>query len=156
MVDLILILSIVALGLFAGLMMTLVIVMERMWRALEAPSYVEAMQTFLPAAKGDPVIATLTMLPFLAPIIALILLARAGDAASTQFTATLVGTIFAVGPFVVTLRLNFPIYQTIMGWKAGTTPNNWQDIRQRFFMLNLIRMSLALAGMLCFLLALNR
>lgn len=144
-IEVILISSSVALGLFAGLMMTLVIVMQRMWGRMPVRDYIVAMQSFLPAAKGHPVITVLTLLPFLAPIIALIQLAD--DPATVRFGIILVGTVLAVGPLVVTLRFNFPIYDTIMSWQPDTVPDDWQQVRQRFFWLNVARLTLALIAM---------
>ena len=45
--------SIAASGLFAGLMLTLVVILERMWRAMSVTGYIHAMQSFLPVAKGN-------------------------------------------------------------------------------------------------------
>lgn len=150
--DLALIASSIATGLFSGLMMTLLIVLERMWRQMDAPAYVANMQTFLPAAKGHPVVTVLTLLPFLAPILALLDFGSA--AASPRFVLTLLGTLLALGPLLVTLRFNFPLYEAIMGWGADGPPDDWQRVRQRFFLLNAVRFLLALGAMICFLLVL--
>jgi uncharacterized membrane protein len=150
--DFALISSVVAIGLFAGLMMTLVIVLQRMWQTLPDAAYVEAMQSFLPVAKGNPVITLITLLPILLPIVALI--DRRVEAASSQFFLILIGLILACGPLLVTLRFNFPVYDTMMGWQAIRPPRDLSRTRTRFFMLNLARLILASGAMLCFLLAL--
>lgn len=149
--ELALIASIIATGLFSGLMMTLVLVNQRIWAAQNAAAYIADMQTFLPAAKGHPVIATLTLLPFLAPIVAIV--AYAGDGGA-RLALVIAGTLLAAGPFFVTLRFNFPIYDAIMGWEPGSEPAGWQAVRRRFYVLNLTRLLLAFSAMLCFLLAL--
>lgn len=145
--TLLLMAAVVASGLFTGLMLTLVVVMQRIWSALPAPAYVDAMQTFLPAAKGHPIITTITLVPILAPIVALAALSDAP--ASGAFIAALAGTLLALGPLLVTLRLNFPIYDTIMAWTSP--PPGWESVRQRFYRLNLLRLGLMLAAHLCLL-----
>ncbi|MBZ0290545.1 MAG: DUF1772 domain-containing protein [Anaerolineae bacterium] len=148
-----LIVSIIACGLFAGLMLTLVVLLERMWRALPVTGYIQAMQSFLPVAKGNPIITVITLLPIVAPIPALLALNAAS--ARTPFILASIGLLLACGPLLVTLRFNFPIYDTMMGWQTDPLPQDWQQMGNRFFRMNLIRLSLALAAMVCFLLALS-
>jgi uncharacterized membrane protein len=152
LVDAALIVSIISTGLFAGLMMTLVVIMQRMWAALPVTTYMEAMQSFLPAAKGNLFVTIIMFLPIFAPVGVLVGLRNESE--SSQFLLTLVGLILACGPFLVTLRLNFPIYDAMMHWQPTNPPHNWQQTRTRFFVLNLLRFILALGAMLCFLLAL--
>lgn len=144
--------GVVSIGLFAGLMLTLVVILHRMWANLPIPAYVEAMQSFLPAAKGNPIITLITLLPILAPIV--VLLRFGSDLTSTRFVFTLIGLVLACGPFLVTLRFNFPIYDTMMSWESANPPPTLPQTRMRFFILNLIRLMLASGAMFCFLLAL--
>lgn len=145
--------SIVASGLFAGLMLTLVVILERMWRAMSVTGYIHTMQSFLPIAKGNPIITLITLLPIVAPIPALIELNTAS--ARTLFILALIGLVLACGPLLVTLRFNFPIYDAMMGWQADRPAQDWQAVRARFFRMNLIRLSLAFAAMVCFLMVLS-
>jgi uncharacterized membrane protein len=150
--DVMLIISIIATGLFAGLMLTLVVILQKMWLQMPPTDYMQSMQTFLPAAKGNPIITVITLLPILAPILALIDL-RANPSSRT-FLLTLMGLVLAVGPFVVTLRFNFPVYNAMMNWQPEQPQAGWQALQMRFFVLNVVRLLLALAALLCFVLAL--
>jgi hypothetical protein len=152
--EIMLILSIIAAGLFAGLMLTLVVILHRMWLTMPAETYIRSMQTFLPAAKGNPFITTITLLPIIAPIAALV--DGRANAGTGAFGLTLIGLILAFCPLLITLRLNFPIYQTMMNWQTASPPANLPQTRTRFQALNLARLLLAVGAMLCFLLALTR
>jgi uncharacterized membrane protein len=139
-------------GLFAGLMLTLVVIMDRMWRSLPASAYIESMQAFLPAAKGNPIITLLTLIPILLPVIALI--GGAADSDSAPLVLPLVGALSSLAILLVTLRFNFPIYSAMMSWSADAPPQGWQAMRQRFQMMNGLRFALALTALVCFLVAL--
>jgi hypothetical protein len=149
LISVALIVSGVASGLFAGLMMTLVIALQPMWGALGADAYRQALQWFLPAAKGHPVITALTLLPIAAPLVVILV-------GATPFVSglALAGAVFSLGILIVTLRLNFPIYATIMGWQSTQDMDGWHDVRQRFYHVNLVRFMLALTAFVAFLVAL--
>ena len=151
-ISVLLILCAAASGMFAGLMLTLVVIMDRMWRTLPASAYIDSMQAFLPAAKGNPIITLLTLIPILLPLIALI--AWAADADSAPFVLTLVGALSSLAILLVTLRFNFPIYSAMMSWSAGAPPQGWQAMRHRFRMMNGFRFVLALIALVCFLVVL--
>jgi hypothetical protein len=107
------------------------------------------MQTFLPAAKGHPVISAITILPIILPLLALASLSaiRAGLA--------LIAAVLALLPLLLTLRLNFPIYDTIMAWQPDAMPADWQAVRHRFHRLNLARFVASILAMLFFMVALS-
>jgi uncharacterized membrane protein len=146
-----LIVSSVSVGLFAGLMLTLVVILHQMWLKMTPSSYIESMQSFLPAAKGHPIITALTLLPIGTPILALIELGNPSDG---RFVLSLIGLLLASAILFVTLRLNFPIYDTMMGWQPRQPAADYERVRRRFFHLNLTRMLLSSGALLCFLLAL--
>ncbi len=150
--ELAIVLSIIASGLFAGLMLTLVIVLQRMWRQMSPHDYIASMQRFLPAAKGHPVITAMTLVPILAPPLASFGFVRAGGWGLG--VVSIVGALLMLGVLIVTLRLNFPIYDAVMAWEPNTEPDNWQAIRARFYALNGIRLGLSLALTVCLLLVL--
>ena len=62
------ILSVLCVGLFAGLMMTLVVIMHKHWSKLEGKEYVFYFKGFLMIAKGNPFISLLTFGSFLIPL----------------------------------------------------------------------------------------
>lgn len=48
-----------------------------------------------------------------------------------------------------------PLHDVMMAWQADSPPADWQVIRQRIYRLNVTCLFLALAAMICFLLALR-
>ena len=144
--------SLVCSGLFAGLMLTLVIVLQRMWLAMTYERYILSMQLFLTSAKGHPIITALTLLPIVLPLFTL---AEINTGWSLTITLALMGAVASLLVLIVTLRLNFPIYEAIMAWQPNQQPDDdWQAIRTRFYQLNLMRFVLSLMATNCFLLAL--
>ena len=61
-------LALLSTGLFAGLMLTLVVLMQRQWNMLEKEEYVRYFKGFLLIAKGNPIITLLTIASFVLPI----------------------------------------------------------------------------------------
>lgn len=135
--------GILASGLFAGVMLMLVAVLDRTWRALPAAQYAAAVRPFLEAARGNPAITVVTFVQFAAPVPAVVVLATTGD--WSRFWPTVAGVVAAVLPLVVTLRFNFAIYDTVLGWPAQPPPD-WARVRDRFRRLNAVRFALAAAA----------
>lgn len=134
------ILSVLSVGLFAGLMMTLVVIMQKHWSKLEGKEYVFYFKGFLTIAKGNPFISLLTFASFLIPFTL--------GVASIRLNNTLpgilflsAGSIFFLSCFLVTMKLNFPIYNKVFGWTGAEDAADWKNVRYRFFTLNIIRMS---------------
>lgn len=130
--------SVTAAGLFAGLMLTLVVLMEPTWNQPHTPESIAALQVFLRVAKGHLIITLLTFAALLLPIPALLLLWQIGN--SIAFLLALIGFLsFGLGVFGVTLRLNLPLYEVLMALEPENPTKNWQQFRQRFYWLNRIR-----------------
>ncbi len=144
--------SVTAVGLFAGLMLALVVLMEPTWNQRSMPDSIAELQTFLRVAKGHPVIAFLTFAGLLLPIPALILLWQMSN--TTAFLLTLVGFLsFGLGVFGVTLRLNLPLYEVLMALEPDNPADRWELSRQRFYRLNRIRGLFSVLAHVCFLCA---
>lgn len=62
--------------------------------------------------------------------------------------------LLALGILIVTLRVNFPLYDAMMGWQGAAPGGDWQHVRGRFHTMNFVRFSLALAAHISFLVAL--
>jgi uncharacterized membrane protein len=134
------ILSVLCVGLFAGLMMTLVVIMHKHWSKLEGKEYVFYFKGFLMIAKGNPFISLLTFGSFLIPLtlgVVCILLNNTLSGILFLFA----GAIFFLSCFLVTMKLNFPIYNKVIGWTGINDATDWKNVRYRFFILNIIRMS---------------
>ncbi len=130
--------SAAAAGLFTGLMMTLVVLMEPTWNRHTPTDAIRTLQTFLEVAKGHPIIAGLTFVGLLLPIVALVLLWQVGNIAALILTGA--GWLsFGIGVFVVTVWLNLPLYEVLMGLEPDSPSANWQTSRGRFYWLNRVR-----------------
>ena len=140
-------LSIVSSGLFAGLMMTLVFIMQRQWKTMTREGYYQNFKGFLSVAKGDGLITVLTLFSFLIPIpVGIIEILR--GAFMEGLLVLIAGLVFLLGCFLVTMKLNFPIYNKVMAWKSADDAEDWDWVRRRFFLLNIIRFSSSAATFL--------
>lgn len=129
------------------------LIMRRYWIDAGQDDYVRSFRRFLVAAKGHPFISFLTLYSFLGPIVAAGLCMAGGEIArGTAIGAA--GIVFLVGVFVVTMKLNFPIYNEVTTWDAAARPDNWKQIRERFNTLNLIRGASALFSFVMLIVAL--
>ncbi|NDJ59861.1 MAG: DUF1772 domain-containing protein [Chloroflexi bacterium] len=130
--------SVLATGLFAGLMFTLIFLMQLKWNRQTAAEYIVDIQPFLEVGKGNRVIGFLLFVGLLAPVPALL-----GATAVTQSAVNvllLVGmVVFGLGALGVTVVLNLPTYHAIMSLDAQAPADNWGDLRRRFYQLNLTR-----------------
>src|SRR5689334_5319071 len=73
------------------------------------------------------------------PIVALVVLWD--DAGSTAFVLTAIGLgIVVVGVYVVSNVWKEPLYKVILGWNPDALPADWEDVRRRYFTINLIQL----------------
>ncbi len=131
-------LAILTTGLFSGLMMTLVIILQKQWLLMNRSEYYSNFQGFLKVAKGNALVTVLTLFSFLVPLLFGILSVIAKKWA-LGVSLILAGMLFLIGCFVVTMKLNFPIYNKVTSWRSENEATDWEDIRRRFYVLNLIR-----------------
>ncbi len=150
MYDLIFITSVISTGLFAGLMMTLVFILQRQWMRQDKKDYAHYFKEFLLVAKGHPLITILSFVSFIAPIY--LAIQSRDDAAQVALYAA-ASAVFFIGCFVVTVFLNLPIYRRVIAWRNDLDYDNWKEVRTKFFMLNITRFSSAFASLLLLLIA---
>lgn len=143
--DLLSSITIISTGLFSGLMMTLVFLLQRQWTEQDQTTYSRHFREFLLVAKGHPLITLLTFVSFVVPAYLAI------NEASLLYAAA--SAVFLVGCFVVTVFLNLPIYQRVINWKTASDSSDWKQIRSKFFVLNVIRFSSSLASLVLLLVA---
>lgn len=137
--------STLCVGLFSGLMMTLVVLMQQQWAKLRREEYVPYFKGFLTIAKGNPIISLITLGSFIIPV-AMGVVALMRNAILPGILLLSAGLVFFLGCFLVTMKLNFPIYNKVIGWTESDDAADWEDVRARFFTLNLIRMSSAITS----------
>lgn len=131
-------LTIITTGLFSGLMMTLVIILQKQWLSLSRSEYYSNFQGFLKVAKGNALVTVLTLFSFLVPLLFGIL-SIIEKKWALGFSLILAGMLFLTGCFVVTMKLNFPIYNKVISWRSESEATDWEDTRRRFYVLNIIR-----------------
>lgn len=109
-------LTIITTGLFSGLMMTLVIILQKQWLSMSRSEYYFNFQGFLKVAKGNAPVTVLTLFSFLVPLLFGIL-SIIEKKWALGFSLILAGMFFLTGCFVVTMKLNFPIYNKVISWR---------------------------------------
>jgi uncharacterized membrane protein len=138
--NFLLVILILSIGLFSGLMMTLVFLLQKQWEKLDKGEYMTYFRGFLLVAKGNPLVSILTFTSFLFPIIL-----GAIHMQNNNFLKGIIllasGIVFFVGCFIVTMKLNFPIYNKVISWDRKNDAVDWEFVRIRFYRLNIIRMS---------------
>jgi len=148
-------LSIIASGLFTGLLVAVVALLQQTLKPLSASEFTVVMRHFLPIARKAPVNYALVLTPMLAPPIVLVL-AWNQAAVSPWFSFTLVGWLaFMAGPFLTSRFGAEPLYDVILSWPVQSPPADWQVFRERYFRLNLIRLIGSSLAFLFFLAALS-
>lgn len=129
-------------GLFAGLMMTLVVIMQKQWKTLDKQDYIKMFGGFLLVAKNNPVISMVTLSSAFLPLAISISQIVKGMYFNSALSL-LAGLSFLFGCLIVTLRLNFPIYNRVISWGKNDEAAEWEEVRNRFYKLNVIRLFFA-------------
>jgi uncharacterized membrane protein len=130
--------SIIFTGLFTGLMLTFLIVIQRTLDTLTATEYTKVMQQLINAADNPPVVPMIVIISLVAPLVTLFSLRR--QPRSLAFLLTFAAwLIFFVGAFLVTIILNVPINTAITGWSPANPPADWVSYRDQWGALSYIR-----------------
>lgn len=147
-------LSIIASGLFTGLLTAVVALLQQTLKPLSASEFTTVMRHFLPIARKAPVNYALVLTPMLVPPVVLVL--AWDQMANPLFGLTLVGWLaFLFGPFLTSRFGAEPLYDIILSWPVQSPPADWQIFRERYFRLNLIRLIGSSLAFLLFLGALS-
>jgi len=141
-------------GLFAGLMVTFIGIIDRVLAGLAAPEYVRVMQGLIKAADIPPVAPAPIMIGLIAGGIAAWRLRRGGGSA---YRLALAGfLVLLLGAFVVTMAGNLPLNMAILKWDPAAPPADWAAARDRWHNFSIVRTAASVASFVCFLLALAR
>ena len=150
--DIGLVLSVVATGLWSGLLLTLTTLLHPMYAPREAGGFAEDMRRFLPIARRSPTNYVLVVLLLVAPVIALIGLWPQPSGA--PFVLTAVGlALTVVGPLLTSRYFAEPNYDIILAWDPNAVPGDWTIARGRYFRLNWIRAALTWSAFALFVVA---
>ena len=145
-------LSVVAAGLWSGLLLTLTTILHPMFAPRTATGFTEDMRRFLPIARTSPTNYVLVVALVASPVVALVgLRAEAGSAPFVLTAAGLTATI--AGPLVMSNRLAEPNYEVIMSWDPDAVPDDWRTAQSRYFRLNWIRAALTWLALVLFIAA---
>lgn len=112
---------------------------------LDKEEFVRYFKGFLLIAKGNTIVTILTFASFMLPIAVGITRLMSGNNYQGNIMIA-AGLVFFVGCFGVTMRLNLPIYTKVIGWASAESAPDWQDVRRRFYILNIIRMTSAIVS----------
>jgi Domain of unknown function (DUF1772) len=142
-------LSVVAAGLWSGLLLTLTTILHPMYERQDAGGFAEDMRRFLPIARRSPTNYVLVSSLVIAPVVALAGLWDQPSSAPFILTATgLAATV--LGPLLTSRFFAEPNYEVILGWDPHAIPNDWRSVRNRYFRLNWIRAALTWAAFALF------
>ncbi len=142
--------SALATGLFAGLIWTFAVAIDRAEEHLDARQYAFWRQNLIHDL--DRGILPVLVLTGLAPIVALVALRRHPRSAAFRWTAAAFA-VYAVGVMAFTLLLNVPLNNEMLDWDAANPPADWAGTRDRWDLLNWIRTPVVIASFLGYLLA---
>lgn len=146
-------LSVVASGLWSGLLLTVTTILHPLYTARDACGFTADMRRFLPIARRSPTNYVLVVALLLAPVVALVGLALEG-AFGAVFVLTAVGLAATVaGPLLVSDRLAEPNYAVILGWDPNQPPDDWRTARGRWLRHNWTRGALTWTAFALFLAA---
>ena len=144
-------------GLAAGLLGMLCTIMRPMLKAMDGRDFRNFMGTFLQYAGnglGKAFNLLWSMVMFLGPIVALVLLWD--DPGSTSFVLTAIGLgIVAGGVIFVSNAVKTPHYKVMLAWDPEAMPADWEAGRQRYFNINWLQMVVTWSALALFLVALG-
>ena len=130
--------SVVAAGLWSGLLLTVTTLLHPMFAADDARAFRLDLGRFLPVARTSPTNYILVVLLLVAPVVALVGLAD--DVAGAPFVLTALGLVATVaGPLLGSRLLAEPNYKVILGWDPDAVPADWRTARARYFRWNWLR-----------------
>lgn len=134
-------LSVVAAGLWSGLLLTVTTILHPMFAARGPAGFTEDMRRFLPIARRSPTNYVLVIALLVSPVVALVgLWHQFGSAPFVLTAAGLAATV--TGPLLVSNRLAEPNYAVILSWDPDAVPQDWGVARARYFRLNWLRAAL--------------
>ena len=117
-------LSVIATGLWSGLLLTVTTILHPMFATRGPAGFLEDMRRFLPIARRSPTNYVLVSGLLLAPVVALAGMWR--EPTEAPFVLTAVGLAAVVaGPFLTSRHLAEPNYQVILGWDPESVPADW-------------------------------
>ncbi|MCO1659849.1 hypothetical protein [Pseudonocardia humida] len=146
-------LSVVAAGLWSGLLLTVTTILHPLYASRDAGGFTADMRRFLPIARRSPTNYVLVIALLVAPVLALVgLWLERGTGVVIALTAAGLAATVA-GPLLISDRLAEPNYAVILGWDPDHPPPDWRIARARWMRLNWARGALTWTAFALFLAA---
>jgi len=145
-------LTIVAAGLWSGLLLTITTILHPMFASQGAEGMRHDLGRFLPIARRSPTNYVLVVALMVAPIVTLF--ALWDSTVDAPFLLTAVGaTLTLTGAFGVSRFAAEPNYDVILDDATPSSSERWATARHRYFLLNWVRAGLTWSALACFVLA---
>jgi hypothetical protein len=150
--EIFLTISVVAAGLWSGLLLTLTTILHPMFASRDDAGLSEDLHRFLPVARKSPTNYVLVAFLVLAPVASVVSLWS--DFGSTAFVLAAVGTALTlIGPLAMSSQLAEPNYDVLLAWEGGQEPAEWPQARQKYFLYNWLRAGITWVAFACFIAA---
>lgn len=142
-------LTIVAAGLWSGLLLTITTILHPMFASQNAEGMRHDLGRFLPIARRSPTNYILVVALMIAPIVTLF--ALWDSAVDAPFVLTAAGaTLTLTGAFAISRFAAEPNYDVILADDTPSNPRRWATARHRYFLLNWVRAGFTWAALACF------
>jgi hypothetical protein len=142
-------LTIVAAGLWSGLLLTITTILHPMFAARDNPGMREDLGRFLPIARRSPTNYVLVVALMVTPVVALF--ALWDSSIDGPFVLTAIGAVLTyIGAFGISRFAAEPNYDVLLTNTPDTSPNRWTQARHRYFVLNWARAGLMWSALGCF------
>jgi hypothetical protein len=152
--DVLLAISVFSIGLFTGLLMTVLFFFQRALRELSGSEFALVMKRFLGITRTHPLNYAMVLTSGFVPIAALLALRE--QVGSAAFLLTLVGLLaFWCGSILPSTFIAQPVYGVFMGWDIDAPPQDWRVARDRYFRVNVVRGLGSVTAFICFVVALS-
>ena len=141
-------------GLFTGLLMTVLFFFQRALKDLSGPEFALVVRRFLKITRTHPLNYGMVLTSGFVPVAVLVVLR--GDPGSPTFLLTVAGLlVFWGGPILLSRFGAERVYDVFLGWETAAPPDDWREVRDRYFRLNVIRFVGSTAAFACFVAALG-
>lgn len=142
-------LTIVAAGLWSGLLLTITTILHPMFASEGVDGMRHDLGRFLPIARRSPTNYVLVLALMVAPIVTLF--ALWDSALDAPFVLTAIGACLTLtGAFGVSRFAAEPNYDVILDDATPSSPERWATARHRYFLLNWVRAGLTWTALACF------
>lgn len=142
-------LTIVAAGLWSGLLLTITTILHPMFSAHGPAGMRDDLGRFLPIARRSPTNYVLVLILMIAPIVTVFALWDSVVDAPVVLTA-IGATLTLTGALGISRFAAEPNYDVILAEDTPSSPERWATARHRYFLFNWVRAGFTWAALACF------